>query len=553
MNSLSNKIFNQVLTHKKILLVLLFLITVLLRVPRLFLTEYNDPGGDAASHIDGARNIKDGNGYKVDFLQWFNRNDGFDDNNSISHPAYWYPPVYSMFLAVVFLLRDSLFAAAVAQILLCGILIVLLYLLTERLFGQKIAVVSALLVMFNPFLYWLSVIIMSEILYLTLCVVIFYLLIAKSSYVENNQFVALSGFLTGMAFLTRYAGVTIAVGILAWLILRRRFKAVIIYGVCAFFTGAPWFLVRNYIVLGDPLIRLHSTGFYYPPVIVSSSIFQSNIEFYNLWRIGQSFWRVGGSLSSPDFFFILLPFVIIGSIKYFTDERISLLIIFSIVLVLFHSVILKYINVRYLIPLVVFLVPVGVKTLVELLRHWPNRKILSIRSNKSEAFLILIISYLLVSCSSIVSSTKHCRETNFRDELNYKWLVDNAQQDSRIAATLPHRCHYFTNLESVMLPLNLDKKWLDKFIIFYNISYIVVEERMSERYPSSSFIGGTLFKGQSSVKTGINELTLACESEGYYAGKVWIYKVNRLNPLQESNNSKTYESSNTNVTQGDKK
>ena len=121
----------------------MFLLTVLIRVPNL-LRDYTSDDS-AVIYMDIADNIKNGNGWRVDFRFVYTDNTFEDD--SIAHQMHDTAPLYPLFLAGVFIFNDSLTSAIFANILLAGLLVVLVYLFADKLFGQKVALVSAAVVM----------------------------------------------------------------------------------------------------------------------------------------------------------------------------------------------------------------------------------------------------------------------------------------------------------------------------------------------------------------------------------------------------------------------
>ena len=74
------KFDSEVVLRRKFSLVFILSILFLLLVLKFAISDYgpgfDDPGGDSALVINGAENIKNGNGYVYDSLWFFDKSDG---------------------------------------------------------------------------------------------------------------------------------------------------------------------------------------------------------------------------------------------------------------------------------------------------------------------------------------------------------------------------------------------------------------------------------------------------------------------------------------------
>ena len=499
----------------------MFLITTVIRLSFILLLSqyYNDPGDDGAIYIEGARSIKEGRGYVIDFIRRYNRYDGIT-NNKITHPGYWYPPIYPAFIAMIFCFKESLLMVALANAILSGVLIVLIFTFVTKLFNRKSGLLAAILIMVNPMIHRYSICILSEMLYVIFATLTFYLLAIKKEE-QKLQYTIMAGFLASATFLTRYIGIFVILSGLIWLLINKKVRSSMIFAiVCLCITGS-WFLLRNYILFNDPLVRFHSTGLRYPPAIVHVANIRSNVWksfISNIWHIGRDMLSLAQTFSSIEFFWILLPFIMIGCFKYLRDRHLSLFIIFLFTVIIGHVLILKHSIPRYYIATIVFLTPIGLKAMDESLQHL-------ISSCSTKIFNFLIIITIGTYLGGIIQYTHSIRKVPlYRDELKYKWLQEHASPQDIIASTEPQRCHYYMNLKSVLLPNNLDETWLDRFIDFYNISYITLNTRDMNFYAYDGYIRKVLYREAPIIKLQSHYLILSHKAVGKY-NTVLFYKV----------------------------
>jgi 4-amino-4-deoxy-L-arabinose transferase-like glycosyltransferase len=212
------------------------------------------PAHDAYDYDRHARSIAAGEGYPES--AWV-RDGG---------PSAYRPPVYPYFLGAVYAVSgDSQTAGRVANIALGGVMVLLLYLIANRIWGRRVALVAAGMAAVFPPLVLISRDLLSEPLFLVielgavLCVLAF----RRSGAL---RWAAAAGVLCGVAALTRNPApallVPIALGV--W-ILRPRLRARALAApalllLCAALTAAPW-TVRNLVEFGGFVPVSNSTGF----------------------------------------------------------------------------------------------------------------------------------------------------------------------------------------------------------------------------------------------------------------------------------------------------
>ena len=518
-----NNILRHLLSDKKVLIIILFLFTISIRIPFVLMNSeaYTDPGDDGASYVMGGYNIKHYQEYKIDFIRWYHRGDGYDAN-TITHPAFWYPPVYPALISFVLSINDSLRAIALANVFLFGMTIVIGFLLFGTLFGEKIALLSALILALNPNMYHYSTNILAETSYLLLSTLTFYLLIAKKNI--HTKYLIIAGLLGGLTFLTKFIGAFVIMAGFIWLVAHKKYRAGIIFGAVSFVTLAPFFLLRNYILLGDPLIRFHGTGFNYPPIIETASADLGNWLMSNIWYMGRALLDLSENLSSPGFFWLLLPFLIIGCLRNYRDKRVSLLVIFLVTVIVGHIFVLRHSIPRYYIAIIFFLMPIAVSEMSHTLSYLCDLKIFPLSLNQQKVFMILIIMIILTSCASTFKFQRSIIANHPDFKSQYDWINENVTSDPIITSTDPQRCNYYTGLKSVTFPTNLNAEWLDKFVNFYNASYIEIHSHSKNLYIKNKYVIDTFFSGKEIINTGLLNIKLVHKSNAKFNTR-WLYKV----------------------------
>ncbi len=523
------------LTHRKTLLFTLFIITVFFRIPSLYLeheSSRNDPGDDSLQSILGAESLEEGNGYNIKYIKRFHPN---VDNELKPHLLYHFPPGYSLYIAGIFVINDAsiqtqpLLAIQIANTITFAFSVMILYLLLESLMEQKIAIASIVLLVANPQLLIFSTSLLSETLYIFICVLSLYLIIGKKDYSNNKKMIGLSGFLGGLAFLVRYPGFLVVFSVILWYVLvKRKYINAFFYGSITFLTVLPWFLLC-FFEYNDPLPRLHGTHSYPPAEIdTTQSLLFSQSSILNSMKLIDAF---GTSLGSIELLYMLAPFLIIGIILlYMKHESLSLFSILFIVTFLFHSSGIGGGDIdRFMVLITFFGIPISVMTMKELINGASKVDILKVKINGERYFVFMVLAILFfTSIHSIHESLAPGNYKDKHDDEKYEWLINQTEGGEVIASTEPHRSYYFTRLDTVKLAENLDERWLGKFISTYNISYIVIEEQTFTHYDEGYLY--TIFYENKTRPVGsqlyVESYTLTLiHLEDNYDNIIWFYRI----------------------------
>jgi 4-amino-4-deoxy-L-arabinose transferase-like glycosyltransferase len=179
---------------------------------------------------------------------------GYPDSALLGHgPTAFRPPVYPYFLGAVYAVTGQRWTAGLLAAAVLGTLVVLLiYLVAERLWGRRVALVSAALAAVFPPLVTLGAALLSEPLFLVieLGLVLAVLAFRRSA---DWRFAAAAGLLAGLGALTRANGVLLVIPAIVgvWtarpLLGRRALVAPAAVLLAAALAIAPW-TVRNAFV-----------------------------------------------------------------------------------------------------------------------------------------------------------------------------------------------------------------------------------------------------------------------------------------------------------------
>ncbi len=178
--------------------------------------------------------------------------------NPLGEPTAARPPLYPALLGGLYAIAGPDPDVGRAFQVALGVLIVfLVYALARRLFSTKVALLAAGLAAVNPGLIYLSVLLMTENLYVVLLLLLLIVMVGewKNPARTTSRF-ALAGLLAGLCSLARPTAFTIALLLSgATLVLARetlssRLKKTVVFMLVTVALVAPW-SVRNYVQMGD--------------------------------------------------------------------------------------------------------------------------------------------------------------------------------------------------------------------------------------------------------------------------------------------------------------
>ena len=292
-------------SRKKAIIIIFLVLVISLK---LFLSEYRpdhiDPGGDSSFILDGAQNIKNGNGYVHDSIWLFDENDGVR-NKDITRPGYMYPPVMPILVSIIFIFTESIFVTIMVQIFIFLLTILLYYELVSKTFNSKIAFFSSICLIANPILIYEVVAVPRNHILGLLSIVFFFFIFYKD--INERYKYYLIGIVAAISYLTRDINLLLLISICIYFALNKKFiessKILVSFMVVTF----PWFY-RNYKYYGTINPRATTVGYYYPPAGLpdsSTGFISASIEYGEIVSLLSTMHTLLFDFSSPEFYFIL--------------------------------------------------------------------------------------------------------------------------------------------------------------------------------------------------------------------------------------------------------
>lgn len=517
-------------SKSKMRLFILFYLVILVSI-KLVLSEYrpdySDPGGDSALLINGATNILEGKGYTYDSIWMFDKSDG-EISTEISKPGYLYPPLTSILLSILFKFTESLFAAIIAQILVLFLCIGLYFEFVSKLFDRKKAFFSSLVVSSNPILIF-EVVAIPRTHVLGLFFVILFFFVVYSNFRESYKYY-LIGIVAALGYLTRDINLILLISFCFYLFINKKITELSKVLTSFIFITAPW-IYRNYTHYGSLNPRATTVGYYYPPAGIPdsySSFMLLDAESLVTWIAALH--QLLFDFSSPYFYFLLFPFLFLGVISKM-EERYHFphiyLIIYSGFLIVMPLVDRDTgINKHYFLPFFMISIPFSIFSFIKV----TNQTSSSLGFNSNLVFLVLF-TILISSYSSTVIKDElgYKHQTSVYDPLeDYDWAKENFESESNVAIAnrLPHRYNYHTGHSAITLPINLDEKTFEDFVLQYNIDYVLIFSDQSNNYDEEDEPYQILFSGTSNYNYNSVELILINEQKSVYDGLAFfVYQV----------------------------
>jgi len=310
--------------------------------------------------------------------------------------------------------------------------------------------------------------------------------------------------------------------------IRKKYKSAFTFGVFSFLVALPWF-IRNYLLFNNPLFYTStsvvlSTGDRAQCYPGQPSVFQYPVTKF-LEYSGISFLHNLSAIGSTESLFVLLPFVILGCILCMKNRNLQPLIIFSFLLFLVTSLgqSLTGWYCRYLIPIFIVLTPLGVAMLFKSIKHLMSNiksDVVKTLHDYRKIIVVLLAFLLFTYCIHDAGQAYlNITTTNLEEREAYKWLSDHTSSSDKIASTYPCDDHYFTGLESILIP-DVNETVMEEFIDRFSITYFVILP-----YPWSGSYSSEVMReicfGNENVTVGNKELSLVYRNEA-----MLIYRVN---------------------------
>lgn len=202
--------------------------------------------GDSSFHMDLGRTFTTDNWFEVNAI------DSFWAPIKFPFPEDYRPPFFNFILGFFYnIFGTSFYISKMVNVLIGVLVIVPTYLIARKMGGERVALVAAALIAFNPIIIGHSF--ESEVRLTT----VYIALTSIYFFMKGKEYWSYVGLLTGILYITHYApGTILILSYLAYFFLADRkqilTKQFFTMFVLMLLATSPW-LVRNYMIYGDPL------------------------------------------------------------------------------------------------------------------------------------------------------------------------------------------------------------------------------------------------------------------------------------------------------------
>ena len=513
----------------KNLVILLFTIALLSRIPGVYIMEMeNEPGRDGAYYYDLAQNIKLGNDEVTSFKDvWYE--DWKTREGEIQTPSF-VAPLFPYILSILFHIGDSLLIIRIFNVFLSSLSICLYFSLIKNTFNKEIGLFSAFLVISNPTYYYLSVSLLTEPLFIFLSLILFNFIFFNFNS-DSKLHVLILSLLSALIFLTRISGSLLLISIFCWLLYtKKEYYTPALYSISTAIMVLPW-LINNKVSHGLYLPFLSILEVYptnYPPKIYSgdNASFFDSLSFLSFL---DNFSYLYNDLISVSMLFLLLPFVILSIPHNYRKLNLQLIFFYSIIVILFHMFYGGgfYVQ-RYFVLFTILLIPLGLSELKRYLNYFKDKynadKVLV-----SSVFAMFIFGSIYCPFYLIDNTISPFYDNN---EEKYEWLTDNSNPEDVIVSTEHRHASFFTGLSVLALPSGMDESQFSEFVEAYDIKFLVLEEINKDHYRSNELIKDLYYSNEIGSKKAIldYEFTLVHISYGDKSD-IHFFSISRVGNL----------------------
>lgn len=476
--------FLHLLLDKRVLLTLCFIYFLLI----LYINStYTFIGrGDYANYANVARNLTAGKGFSVDYLAWH-----FIKYPSINHPEDMWPLMQPVWIALSYMfLGITPFAARFPNAVFLILLTITTYVVSKKLFDQKIAIASAFLTATNySLLLYTTAWITSDIALALFSLILFYLghKLASYSRISDSSLYLwlLFGLIGGLGILQKPMG-ALLVGIYFWYFIyvyKKDIKSLVkplfllVLGVGV---SSGWFFVRNLYLFQTLFLPVeHYLGYLikYVPYENIFGIYYGNPPSFGLWqsiglikflKINLEYFRY--AIDTFIYKELLMPYtVLVLSIlgiskiedkhKHFFTPAVILLVIMSILMGTYWHYESRYYSM--LIPVFNILAALVVLRFFNL-RNFKHLLLLG----------TLGVITLIPSFKFLYEGVKP--KTTDPSLTAYTWIKDNTPKTSVIMTLTPWELNFHSERQAVVIPF-ADKESILWMAQKYKADYLELE------------------------------------------------------------------------------
>lgn len=484
-----DKIYTKIFSSSRNILIVLFSVSLLTRLPYYVLVESNTPTGDEAHYLSIAENIAAGNGFTKGFKEYFFESDGTTQQVSFGNNGYAMSPLYPLLLSVFILIGFSYHQLLLVQFLLLLSFVYLYHNFISEKFNKYVSFYSCLLLILHPTFFDLTVNYMRDLLSLNIFLIILILFSHENRYSSAKHAIVLALFMALFFYSRGEINLILLPVIIFYIYQRYKTTNIIIFLVAFLSFILPWIL-----------LRLEHTGYlfprfyqsrYYPhgeEILADKSSSLLNRLLFTVRSLYFAYSTEG--FTTFGFFYIIFPLAVIGIFMYYDKLRINYFfeLVSALIFLVTYSFLIPFtfgesLQIRYLLPLLIVIIPIGAKMLFDIFEIIPYR----FNHVRNISFLTVFIISFSICISHIGFVTYTYDSTENQSLEQYEWLNDNTEEGIVVSSWGPGKGHFATGLEFVRLAFNLNNTHLINFIDTFNISYILIEDKFksyySEDYP----------------------------------------------------------------------
>lgn len=468
----------------------IILIGIILRLILFFKNSVINYDGVYYANI--AQNLMEGNGYVINYLEWFGV------KTDIPFKMLEYTPIYPLFIGIHHLLFKDWFIAGKAASLFSGIIFLLVaYITTLKIFSKRIALWTTILSSISFPLILYSTEINNDLTYglFILLGFMFFMLGLKENRIQYYIFASLSCVL---GFYTRFQAILIPIYfIIAFIFYKNKkksWKNIILFIALFYLLITPWLIaIQNNE--NDVFSEKIKTMIYYSQTEATDEMTINQID--SISAIDNYYEKTPKSIVLKNFLvhnlkntwnilLYLSPIIgillTIGTLYTFSEWRNNLLI-YGIIF--FHiSLPTHYTEmIRHLLPVIPLLFAIGMIGTYDIIKRI-NRK--SIRRIVTICIIVLSLMSFVSSSYYFIDNYEHRYDKDPNYEIISKKLIEYGITNQTISSFHSHHGFYSKN-KWIMIPYESYNDTI-KFLKSYNATTIILEKEFTSIHPELSIL-----------------------------------------------------------------
>lgn len=411
---------------------------------------------------------------------------------------YHYPPGYPLLIATIIkFTSNSVEAIKIFNgILFISAILILFFIIKKLTNNLHIAFISCLVSLFNFHLLAYSTIVMSEIPFLFMSLLCFWILLKikfTQPVIKNTSFLVFI-VLVSFSFYIRSIAITLFLSFVLLLLLKRNWKYLLISALSFVLLYLPWIIRNrdstgstylNQLILKNPyqpeLGNLHFHDIFerffinlerYITKEIPYSLFSTNNTSFDYENIASSDWLTG---------FLILLFIGFGlySLKNYRKYVLSYILCFLSLLLLWPYV---WYGSRFILPIIPFLTFLLIFGLFRFINILLNKfKLANTENTSLVLILILVSSYIFFFGAKSITTLKHQAKSDYAT--NYKnyftianWIDKNTESNSVTCVRKQGLFYMFSNKYVTNYKNTLDKEEQIEYLKNKNVDYVVIEQ-----------------------------------------------------------------------------